>query len=91
MLRALRTFDWKWIEANPGNPRGLPASELFHLAQDPAERRNLVQAEPAKAAELRGLADAQQQLARARHVEGGSERSLSQAEEERLRALGYIK
>ena len=91
VLRALRTFDWKWIEANPGNPRGLPASELFHLAQDPAERRNLVQAEPAKAAELRGLADAQQQLARARHVEGGSERSLSQAEEERLRALGYIK
>ena len=91
VLRALRTFDWKWIEANAGNPRGLPTNELFHLAQDPAERRNLVQTDPAKAAELRGLADAQQSLARSRHVEGGSERSLSAAEEARLRALGYIR
>ncbi len=91
VLRALRTFDWKWIEANSGNPRGLPTNALFHLTEDPAERRNLVQADPAKAAELRSLADAQQQAARAHHVEGGSERSLSQAEEERLRALGYIR
>ena len=33
---------WKLIEANPGNPRGLAPEELFQVAADPGETRNLI-------------------------------------------------
>ena len=41
VLRALRTEDWKWIEANEGNPRGLPAEALYHMGKDPGEEQNV--------------------------------------------------
>ncbi len=33
--------DYKLIVANEGNPRGLPPTELFDVARDPGERRNV--------------------------------------------------
>ena len=42
VLRAVRTPEWKLIEANPGNPRGLPPEELFQVSADPGETRNLI-------------------------------------------------
>jgi arylsulfatase A-like enzyme len=48
-VRALRAGEWKIIEANPRNPRGLPESELFRVTHDPGETRNLAPAEAARA------------------------------------------
>ncbi|MFP4058827.1 MAG: sulfatase, partial [Candidatus Brocadiia bacterium] len=42
--RAIRTADWKLIRRHPGGP-----DELYHLARDPGETRNLFD-EPAHAA-----------------------------------------
>jgi arylsulfatase A-like enzyme len=89
VLRALRTSSWKLIEANEGNPRGLPPAELFHVESDPGERTNLHEREPARSAELRQHLDGQQKLAESRRVGGGTA-TLTAAEEEALRALGYV-
>ncbi|HEX2485454.1 MAG TPA: sulfatase-like hydrolase/transferase, partial [Myxococcota bacterium] len=89
VLRALRTSSWKLIEANPGNPRGLPTAELFHVAADPGERANLHASEPARSAELRLHLDGQQKLAEA-HRLGSGQATLTAAEKEALQALGYV-
>ena len=63
----------------------LPMPELFDLAQDPHETKNLAVAEPQRLAEIRG------QLARVREADRGLLRSEESAEtRERLRALGYL-
>jgi arylsulfatase A-like enzyme/uncharacterized membrane protein YbhN (UPF0104 family) len=89
VLRALRTRDWKLIEANETNPRGLPTQELFHVAEDATEKRNVVASEPTKLGELRRHAEAQERLARSQTADG-NEAQLSAAEEEALRQLGYL-
>jgi arylsulfatase A-like enzyme len=89
VLRALRTSEWKLIEANPGNPRGLAPEELFHLAADPGETRNRIGDQSEQTRALRAQADAQQQLARSRAAGGGGAAELSDAQQEALRALGY--
>ena len=90
VLRALRTPEWKLIEANPGNPRGLPPEELFQISADPGETRNLIGEQGARAQALRAQADAEQQLARSRAASGGGEAAkLSDAQQEALKALGY--
>jgi arylsulfatase A-like enzyme len=89
VLRSIRTQRWKWIEANPGNPRGLPELELFEVSSDPTETRNRIDAEPAVAAELARHADGQEQLAQGGRVEG-EKVVLSDSELDNLRALGYV-
>jgi hypothetical protein len=89
VLRARRTPEWKLIEANPGNPRGLPAEELFQVSVDPGETRNLIGEQAGQAQALRVQADAEQQLARTRAVGGGEAAELSDAQQEALKALGY--
>ncbi len=80
----------KFIEANAGNPRGLPDRQLFRVDMDPGERVDLAQEAPER------LRIAQQHLRaaaeRARHgavhrraVEPGADPDA----EARLRALGY--
>jgi arylsulfatase A-like enzyme len=51
-LALIRSGPWKLITANPGNPRGLAAVELYNLESDPQERRNLAATEQDKVAEL---------------------------------------
>jgi arylsulfatase A-like enzyme len=53
---ALRHGDWKLIVAANGK------AELYNLAADPYEKKDLAAAEPAKVAELRELIAAQQKL-----------------------------
>jgi arylsulfatase A-like enzyme len=89
VLRSLRSMDWKLIEANEGNPRGLATAELFDIVRDPGETENRIAAQTGVAGELRVLADANEQFAKSTAAEGG-ESKLSSAEEEALRALGYI-
>jgi arylsulfatase A-like enzyme/Flp pilus assembly protein TadD len=75
-LRALRHGGWKLVEA--------PRPELYDLQADPGETRNLIQAQPGRAEELRRL------LARAESLPAADSRTLEDPEAmERLRALGY--
>jgi uncharacterized protein (TIRG00374 family) len=90
VLRSIRSREWKLIEANPGNPRGLPPEELFQVSVDAAEKRDRSRDELALAAELRSHAEAQQQLARSQASGDGGAAQLSAAQEEALRQLGYV-
>jgi uncharacterized protein (TIRG00374 family) len=91
VLRALRGMDWKLIEANEGNPRGLPVQQLFQVSVDPGEKLDLHATQPGIAARMRQETDALVDLAKSQAVEGGTDAVLSEADQERLRALGYIK
>jgi arylsulfatase A-like enzyme/uncharacterized membrane protein YbhN (UPF0104 family) len=92
VLRAVRTGTWKWIEANAGNPRGLPEQALYDVARDPGETEN-ESADPTSReiiTELGRHLEAQQKYADAHKVGGGEAATITAAEEEALRALGYI-
>jgi arylsulfatase A-like enzyme len=51
-LTSIRNGDWKLITANQGNPRGLPATALYNLADDPRESRNLASTERQRVSDL---------------------------------------
>jgi uncharacterized protein (TIRG00374 family) len=89
VLRAVRTGEWKYIEANAGNPRGLPQRELFEVAIDPGEKNDVHEARADVAADLRGHADAQKTYAKSRAT-GGAQAQIDESEIEALKALGYI-
>jgi len=89
VLRAVRTETWKYIEANEGNPRGLETLELYEISDDPTERRNRSGDSAVPVAELRSHADAQERWAET-HATQAKDAQLSDAEEQALRALGYL-
>ncbi len=89
VLRALRTTEWKLIDANPGNPRGLAPEQLFHISVDPGETQNLNQQRSELAGEMRTQAEAKQKLAQSHAAGGGKAAELSAAQQEALRQLGY--
>jgi arylsulfatase A-like enzyme len=79
---AVRSGQWKYVEAPEQGLR-----QLFDLAADPGETRDLVGAEPARAAELARL------LGTWREAPGGrvtGEQAVSEDDRRRLRALGYL-
>ena len=75
-LRAVRHRGWKLIDA--------PRPELYALDQDPGEERNLISAEPARAAELQRLLQQAVALPAAAPAAAADPEALA-----RLRALGY--
>jgi arylsulfatase A-like enzyme len=89
VIESIRTGEWKLIVANEGNPRGLAPVELYDLRTDPDERVNLAAKEPDRVAELRRDLEAMAAASRASAVKGTSS-ALDAADEERLRALGYL-
>ena len=89
VLRAMRTETWKYIEANEGNPRGLPTAELFDMAKDRGESTNVLESQAQLVAELRRHADAQEQMAKT-NAQAGGEAQLSDSEREALCQLGYM-
>ncbi len=93
---------YKWIEGHPGfgDPEGL----LFDRIEDPGERHNLRESQPARGAELAALAEAWEgalepsapvhQQTRRPLVEPGADAALrfelDAAEKQQLNALGYL-
>jgi arylsulfatase A-like enzyme len=89
VLQAYRSQEWKLIQANPGNPRGLPPQQLFDVARDRGEQHDLAASRTDAVATLAAHLNAVQSHAVSVAV-GGSETAIDSATEERLRALGYV-
>jgi arylsulfatase A-like enzyme len=89
ILQSFRTDAWKLIHANPANPRGLPERQLFEVASDPGEQRDLFSGRPQEAGMLASSMEAVRQRAAAVAAQA-SETAIDRATEERLRALGYV-
>jgi arylsulfatase A-like enzyme len=89
VLQAYRSGGWKLIHANPGNPRGLPEHQLFDVAKDPREQRDLVASRGEQATTLSANMAAVRSHAESMAVHA-SETAIDSATEERLRALGYV-
>ena len=88
-LRAARTPHWKLILANPDNPRGQPALQLFDLGVDPNEQDNLFgkgrEEEPKLEEELRRLYTEAR-----RYTRDSEQRAVDGATADQLKALGYV-
>jgi arylsulfatase A-like enzyme len=82
--------EWKYIEANPDNPRNIPSQELFNIAEDPGEKNNLISKELDVASELQKVLNNLKLVAAGQAVKG-QETEIDDATRERLKALGYIK
>ncbi len=89
VLQAYRTDTWKLIQANPGNPRGLPTQQLFDVSRDAHEQHDVAASQSREVATLAAQLNTVQTHALASAV-GGSETAIDSATEERLRALGYV-
>lgn len=87
-LTMVRKGAIKLINANPGNPRGLPEQVAFDLERDPEEQNPLSENE-VPTEKLTSLLEAGQKAS----AEGGAEaqeRELTPEQEAELRALGYV-
>ncbi len=89
VLQAVRTREWKFITANPGNPRGLAPESLFDLGKDPGEHTDASAAVPAQKEMMRAELGKSVLTARA-HAGASEQRGVDAATTERLRALGYV-
>jgi len=88
-IRALRTSEWKLMEANPRNPRGLPESALFRMKDDPRETRNLASSEATRGEAMRAKMDHTLGAA-LRAAVAGKQGKIDAATRQRLKALGYV-
>ncbi len=89
VLRALRGQEWKIIEANAGNPRGLAPVELYRIDQDPGEQRNVAQDQgEVLAGQQKALEDASKGA-----IQNAAKRDSQEIDEDSqrlLKELGYI-
>ena len=74
-LTSIRSGDWKLITANRDNPRGLAPVELYNLAEDPQEKRNLADSAGDRVTEM--LAQLEQLRARIASHRTGTEGSAT--------------
>jgi hypothetical protein len=88
VLQAVRSKTWKFITANPGNPRGLAPEELYDLGQDPKETKN-VSGERAGDREEMRAALGRASIKAKEHAGGGAQTEVDRATKDRLKALGY--
>jgi arylsulfatase A-like enzyme len=89
VLQAVRGRTWKFIVANQGNPRGLAPEELYDVASDAKETKNLAAQDPTHREEMRA-ALGRMTLAAKEHAGAGGTTAVDGAAKERLKALGYL-
>jgi arylsulfatase A-like enzyme len=89
VLRAVRTRTWKFIDANPGNPRGLPPEALYDVATDPGESKNVAATQPSEREEMRAALGRAVLVAK-EHGGSATQTDVDAATRQRLEALGYI-
>jgi arylsulfatase A-like enzyme len=88
-LEAYRSGGMKVIHANAGNPRGLPEHQLFDVASDPGEQKDLISTHTDVANALTAAMSVVQGHAESMAVQSTGT-AIDAASEERLRALGYV-
>ena len=91
VLWSLRTKEWKLIQTNPDNPRGLPEQELFRVGVDRNEKANLAGGDYiGKEIELAEHAELQRAFAEGEAVAGGGDVEMTLEECRQLMNLGYV-
>jgi arylsulfatase A-like enzyme len=90
VLQAVRSKTWKLVTANPGNPRGLAPEELYDVAGDAKETKNLSAERPTEREEMRAALGRASIVAK-EHAGSGAQIDVDAATKERLKALGYLK
>jgi N-acetylgalactosamine-6-sulfatase len=83
LMRSVIRGDWKLITSSFGS------MQLFNLADDPAERHNLLEEHPDIAASLKSALTDLERSAQ-RYPGSRTEVVLSKEDDEKLRALGYV-
>jgi arylsulfatase A-like enzyme len=82
---------WKLVQ-NAVRPPGKPEFELFDFYRDPLDHRDLARDNPQVVERLAGELESWKKKARAARLKGDAEAtSLSGADLERLRSLGYVR
>ncbi len=89
VLRAVRTRGWKLLTASPDGGRGEATIELFAIADDRRETRNLAADHPVEREELRAALGRTLLAARAQ-VTQTAKPDVDTATKDRLKQLGYI-
>ena len=89
ILSAIRAGGWKYVEANEGNRRGLPSVDVFDLAVDPQEKRNLTGIDAERQGQLSRMLMAEIEAAASVRVKG-SGNVIDDTTRSRLEALGYM-
>jgi arylsulfatase A-like enzyme len=89
VLQAVRGREWKLITANPGNPRGLAADELYDVKNDPREKQNLSSTQPTQLETTRAQLGRSLLEARA-HAGATGQHDVDSVTRDRLKALGYV-
>ncbi|HCH61815.1 MAG: hypothetical protein CL927_16970 [Deltaproteobacteria bacterium] len=90
-IQAIRKGGCKYIEANEGNPRGLPTTALFELDGDPTEQKNLAGGDAGRCDPSALQSEMKDTIATSADNEiTNDEGEMSCSDCERLMALGYM-
>ncbi|MDB4977498.1 MAG: Choline-sulfatase [Myxococcaceae bacterium] len=94
VLKATRVTEngqeWKLIDANEGNPRGLKPHELYRIDNDPKEQADLAAKEQAALQRRQDELEAASRQAKTGALKAREvDLSMDQAAQERLKNLGY--
>ena len=87
---AIREGSMKLIVNNDRFGREVVRTELYDLANDPKEERNLAEERPIAARHLRNELELLREQLQARGASAGATVELNEEDRERLRALGYL-
>lgn len=83
-LSAIRTPDWKFIEASDGR------DELYNIWEDPGETKNLIDAQPDRATQLKKQLAMWKESNKSVGADLSEQKAIDNQVKKRLEALGYL-